>query len=195
VADGGPQAGVLCRYADELVVVCPTRERAEQARDLVAVLDRLGLRLHPDKTRIVHLRKGAEGFDFLGFHLRKCESWRRPGKWWLLRWPSERAMAAIRAKGPRADHPQPRPSAHERGRGPSQPRATRLGQLLPLRQLAWKFSAVDSYVRMRLAQLASTKHRRPGRNWPAGYNYAWSKRLGVYWLVGTVRSGAVHASR
>jgi hypothetical protein len=31
-----------------------------------ATLARLGLHLHPDKTRIVCLRNGAEGFDFLG---------------------------------------------------------------------------------------------------------------------------------
>lgn len=62
------------------------------------VLVGLGLSLHPDKTKIVCLRKGAEGFEFLGFHLRKCESRRRRGKWYLLRWPSQRAMAEIRAK-------------------------------------------------------------------------------------------------
>ena len=43
--------GVLVRYADDLVVVCPTRQRAEQARsEVAAVLAPLGLRLHPDKT-------------------------------------------------------------------------------------------------------------------------------------------------
>jgi hypothetical protein len=36
-----------------------------------AVLARLGLQLNPDKTRIVHLGRGAAGFDFLGFHLHK----------------------------------------------------------------------------------------------------------------------------
>ncbi len=82
----GRRPGTLVRYADDLVVVCPTRDRAEQARDLVAaVLAPLGLHLHPDKSRIVHLHKGTEGTDFLGFHLRKCESRRRPGKWWLPR--------------------------------------------------------------------------------------------------------------
>jgi hypothetical protein len=58
-----------------------------------------------------------------------------------------------------------------------------------------KFHAVDSYVRLRLARLASVKHGRPGRSWTTRYNYAWSQRLGVAWLVGTVRSGAVYARR
>ena len=49
---------------------------------------RLGLRLHPEKTRIVHLARGAEGFEFLGFHHRMRESWKRPGRWYLQKWPS-----------------------------------------------------------------------------------------------------------
>lgn len=192
----GRRPGMLIRYADDLVAVCPTRDRAEQAREVVAaVLATLGLRLHPDKTRIVHLHKGAEGFDFLGFHLRKCESWRRPGKWWLLRWPSKRAMAAIRAK---VRARTTRSHAHL----PMQEVVARLnlvlrgwGNYFRYGNSSRQFSAVDSYVRMRLAQLASTKHGRQGRNWTTRYNYAWSKRLGVAWLVGTVRSGAAHAPR
>ena len=40
------------------------------------ILGPLGLQLNPDKTRIVCLTEGAEGFDFLGFHCHKVESWR-----------------------------------------------------------------------------------------------------------------------
>jgi RNA-directed DNA polymerase len=192
----GRRPGTLVRYADDLVVVCPTRERAEQARDLVAaVLATLGLHLHPDKTRIVHLHKGAEGFDFLGFHLRKCESSKRRGKWWLLRWPSKRAMASIRAKVRER-------TARRHAHLPMEWVVTNLNRVLR----GWgnyfrygnssrQFMAIDSYVRLRLARLASVKHGRPGRNWTTRYNYAWSQRLGVAWLVGTVRSGAVHAKR
>ena len=96
---GGQRLGVLVRYADDLVVLCATREQAEQARELVAaVLDGLGLRLHPEKTRIAHLARGAEGFTFLGFEHRMRESWRQPGRWYLQKWPSRRAMASIRGK-------------------------------------------------------------------------------------------------
>ena len=62
----GWRLGVLVRYADDLVVLCPTESEAEQARQRVAeILVPLGLRLHPDKTRIVCLSKGQKGFDFL----------------------------------------------------------------------------------------------------------------------------------
>jgi retron-type reverse transcriptase len=64
----GRHLGVLIRYADDYVIVCSTRQRAEEAkRRSAAILGRLGLRLHPDKTRIVHLQGGTGGFDFLGF--------------------------------------------------------------------------------------------------------------------------------
>jgi hypothetical protein len=60
------------RYCDDFVILCTSRARAEHARNQVAaILATLGLRLHPDKTTIVHLAGGAGGFDFLGFHHRK----------------------------------------------------------------------------------------------------------------------------
>jgi hypothetical protein len=46
------------------VVLCATRRQAEEARELVtAILDGVGLRLHPAKTRIADRARGAEGFD------------------------------------------------------------------------------------------------------------------------------------
>ncbi|MGB7051828.1 MAG: group II intron maturase-specific domain-containing protein, partial [Acidimicrobiales bacterium] len=63
-----------------------------------AALAPIGLRLHPDKTRIVGLRQGKEGFDFLGFHHHMRESPKRKGRYYLQKWPSHRAMASIRAK-------------------------------------------------------------------------------------------------
>ncbi|MGH9214373.1 MAG: reverse transcriptase domain-containing protein [Acidimicrobiales bacterium] len=95
----GRRQGMLIRFADDFVVLCPTRQRAEQARDLaVATLAPLGLRLHPDKTRIVDIGRGAGGFDFLGFHHRMVESRKRRGRFWLNKWPSPRAMASIRGR-------------------------------------------------------------------------------------------------
>jgi RNA-directed DNA polymerase len=58
----------LVRYADDYVVFCESQEDAETARqDSQDWLATRGLRLAPNKTRIVHLTKG---FDFLGFNIR-----------------------------------------------------------------------------------------------------------------------------
>jgi group II intron reverse transcriptase/maturase len=60
------------RYADDIVALCRSREEAEQAWELIGqTLQGLGLKLSPEKTRIVHL---DEGFDFLGWHYQRAET-------------------------------------------------------------------------------------------------------------------------
>jgi RNA-directed DNA polymerase len=60
----------LIRYADDLVVVAPSREVLEQyvLPTLARFLAHRGLQLSEAKTRIVH---STEGFHFLGFELRR----------------------------------------------------------------------------------------------------------------------------
>src|SRR6201987_4862237 len=96
--------GELVRYADDGVVLCRSAAQAEHA--LAAggdILASLGLRLHPDKTKVVDLREGREGLDFLGCHFRARMSGRlweqkRIVRYYLHRWPSQRAMARLRDK-------------------------------------------------------------------------------------------------
>ncbi len=67
--------GELVRYADDFVVLCRTEASAREARWRIGlILDRLGLRLHPEKTRIVFVGDGGQSFDFLGFHHRKVRT-------------------------------------------------------------------------------------------------------------------------
>jgi group II intron reverse transcriptase/maturase len=88
--------GQLHRYCDDFVVVCRSREAAQQALDLVAgFLRRLKLNLHAGKTRVVDLGQG--GFDFLGFHFHKRPS-RRTGHLVPYAWPSQKAMKSVREK-------------------------------------------------------------------------------------------------
>ncbi|WP_058300475.1 group II intron reverse transcriptase/maturase [Gorillibacterium timonense] len=71
----GKTVGELTRYADDFVVVCKTRKDAIHAHKLIqAIMERLELTLHPEKTRIVGLWTGEEGFDFLGMHHRKTKA-------------------------------------------------------------------------------------------------------------------------
>ena len=73
--------GILCRYADDLVVMCWSRSLAEAAlARLTDLLADLGLKPKAAKTRIVHLEEGGEGFDFLGFHHRMVRSLGLHGK-------------------------------------------------------------------------------------------------------------------
>jgi RNA-directed DNA polymerase len=81
----------LIRYADDLVIGFEYREDAERVRAVLPRrMQRYGLALHPDKTRLLDFRqppaaqqdgKGPGTFDFLGFTL----YWRRTrwGRWRL----------------------------------------------------------------------------------------------------------------
>jgi group II intron reverse transcriptase/maturase len=189
--------GMLVRYADDFIVLCASRTRAEEARRRIGeILADLGLQLHPDKTRIACLTRGHEGFDFLGFHLHKVEAWKRRGRYYLQRWPSGRAMAAIRAKI--------REATDRRYVGHSIEwvvdnlnRVLRgWGAYFRYGNSARKFADIDSYVHERLAIFASIKHGlRYHRNWTRRFTGAWLRGLGVYRLSGRVRSGAAHALR
>jgi RNA-directed DNA polymerase len=70
----------LTRYADDWVVTC---ESAAEARAAVAaalrILNALGVQLHPQKTRVVHVRRG---FEFLGYKIKRGRGQLRlpPGK-------------------------------------------------------------------------------------------------------------------
>ena len=89
--------GVLVRFADDLLVMCRTREEAEAAlAALRLILAELGLELKDAKTRIVHLAGGGEGVDFLGFHHRWVRAKRARHVQFLARWPSRRAMQHAR---------------------------------------------------------------------------------------------------
>jgi RNA-directed DNA polymerase len=92
--------GVLVRFADDLLVLCRSREQAEAAlQRLRQLLAELGLAPKEAKTRIVHLQVGEEGFDFLGFHHRLVRSRPRDGRRpvdFLARWPADKAMRHAR---------------------------------------------------------------------------------------------------
>jgi len=61
--------GTLVRYADDFVVLCKTSKDAGQALEIIkAIMDKLELTLHPDKTKVVNLWDIKKGFDFLGYH-------------------------------------------------------------------------------------------------------------------------------
>ncbi|MER7009763.1 group II intron reverse transcriptase/maturase [Dactylosporangium sp. NPDC000555] len=84
----------LIRYADDFVVmVNGERHHAERLREQVAeVIAPLGLRLSPEKTRVVHI---DEGFDFLGFRIRRMRK-RGTQKSYIYTIPSRKAVKAIK---------------------------------------------------------------------------------------------------
>jgi group II intron reverse transcriptase/maturase len=59
----------LTRYADDWVVTCKTAAEARAAIEAAGrILNQLGVELHPQKTRIVHVQNG---FEFLGYKIKR----------------------------------------------------------------------------------------------------------------------------
>lgn len=62
----------IVKYSDDFVIVCKTKSEAENMFDkLKPYLDKRGLTLAEDKTKVTHI---SEGFDFLGFNLRQYKT-------------------------------------------------------------------------------------------------------------------------
>ena len=192
----GAHLGTLVRYADDFVVMCATRSACEQAEKRVRqVLARLGLELHPDKTRRVDLSWGKEGFDFLGCHLRKRMSgpiWvkSRRRMYFLQRWPSQRSLKRVRQRVKELTG---------RNRNGVKDVRVLIRDLNPVLR-GWgnyfrtgnadaKFNQVDDYVWQRLRGFL---RKRKGRNLRAGEAEAWThdffvKAHGLHRLRGTVQ--------
>jgi hypothetical protein len=183
------------RYCDDFVIVCYRQSQVIEAKRRVeAVLAELGLRLHPDKTRIVRLTAGEAGFDFLGFHHRMVASWKWPGRWYLQRWPSDRAMNSIRTKiRQRTDRRLVGMNIETIVTGIN-PVLRGWGNYFRRGNSARKFNHIDNYVDLRLARFASIKYGLPGRNWCGRFDHRWATATGVHRLTGTVL-GAAYARR
>jgi RNA-directed DNA polymerase len=186
--------GEVVRYADDFVVLCDSREQAEQAQEAAtAILGEVGLSLHPDKTRVIDLGEGHEGFDFLGCHLRARMSgklWerRRVVRYYLHRWPSQRSMkrarGRIKALTGRSQVGMELKAVIERLnlflRG--------WGNYFRTGNAANQFISLDRHVAWRLKRLLIKKR---GRNLRAGQADRWTRTWfhdqGLYKLMGTIR--------
>ena len=85
-----PGSPVAVRYADDVVVLCHSQEQAAQVKARLAEwLAPRGLAFNEDKTKIVRL---SEGFDFLGFNVR-----RYPNRKLLIK-PSKAAIRRLRER-------------------------------------------------------------------------------------------------
>jgi RNA-directed DNA polymerase len=84
----------LVRYADDFVImIAGRREHAEaQWVEVGEVLSELGLRLAPEKTRVVHI---DGGFDFLGFHIQR-HTQKGSIRRLVYSYPSKKSVASIR---------------------------------------------------------------------------------------------------
>jgi RNA-directed DNA polymerase len=186
--------GEVVRYADDFVVLCTTRDQADHAQECAAaLLGELGLALHPDKTRVVDLREGNEGFDFLGCHLHARMSGRlwedkRIIRYYLHRWPSQRSMQRARARVKALTGRNRVGRELEDVIGDLNPFLRGWGNYFRTGNAATKFIEMDRYVTWRLRRLLIKKR---GRNLRAGqadrWHRTWFHDQGLHKLMGTIR--------
>lgn len=198
------QLGVLVRYADDFVVLCRTETQAKEAmRRLGIILDRLRLRLHPEKTRVVRLGLGQGGMTFLGCYIRVMRS-HFNGRTYVFRWPSPRAMARVRervrvltGRVRRAGMKDMREVIRDLN-----PVLRGWGNYFRTGNASIKFSTMDRYVHNRLVNLLMRRGgwcRNKGRK-RAAIRHEWPhnrfvKEIGLYRLLGTIRyPGAAKAT-
>ncbi|MGH2831780.1 MAG: group II intron reverse transcriptase/maturase [Solirubrobacteraceae bacterium] len=187
--------GELVRWADDFVVLCRSEREAQAALRLAGeILAGLGLELHPDKTRVVDLREGREGFDFLGCHFRARVSGRLLERgirrYYLHRWPSQRAMKRVRGKVRALTDRRRRAGMRDIREVivDLNPVLRGWGNYFRTGNAADKFRQIDRHVERRLKRLLI---KRKGRNLRPGQVDQWTRQwfvgLGLLQLMGTIR--------
>ena len=160
--DGGRRT-LTVRYADDLVILCRSRAEAEAALAVLhAWVGENGLRLHPEKTRIVEA--ATEAFEFLGYRYEGANRFVRSKS-------LEKLKATVRAKTKRTD-----------GRSLSAIVSDLNGTLRGwlgyfTRCHRVTFGTLDGWIRKRLRSLLRkrkglkgiSRHGEDERRWPNGY--------------------------
>ena len=190
-------SGCSCTMRTMRCICCPTRERAEAAlAALGEILSGLGLSLAADKTRIVHVADGTQGYDFLGFHHRMVPSRRNPTFRYPACWPSDRAMRRARSRvreltGRNRRHVRTHLLVEDLNRFLRDWR-----QYFRYGNSARSFAKLDRHVTERMALLVSKRHGRHGRGNGMKHIIMFGNRLGLQALSGNVRYGRLaHADR
>jgi RNA-directed DNA polymerase len=147
------QAGYkMVRYCDDFVILCRTQAEAEAALALAqAWTQQHGLRLHPEKTRIVESSQAdhGSGFDFLGYRFAGGRRYVKP-----------KSLKALRDK-----------IRQKTGRTRSGTLDQIIAELKPTLRgwfgyfkhaISGTFRTIDGFVRRRLRAILRKREKRPG---------------------------------
>ena len=140
----------MVRYADDFVVLCGSREEAEEALALIRQwMEENRLEIHSEKTKVVDARPPG-GFDFLGYHFEQ-------GRRWPRRKSLRKFKDAVRAKTRRAN-------GHSLEAIIAEVNRTLVGWFEYFKHSYWTtFAPLDGWIRMRLRSILRKRHGRRGR--------------------------------
>lgn len=140
----------MIRYADDFVILCRSQSEAQRAlAEVEEWTTAAGLRLHPDKTRIVDATQRG-GFDFLGYHFER-----------QTRWPSRKSLGKFKDK---IRVQTKRTSGSSLQRIISELSRTQRGWFEYFKHSHWRtFRGLDKWIRMRLRSILRHRQGRKGR--------------------------------
>jgi len=153
----------MVRYADDFIILCDSEAKARAALAKVQEWTaQAGLRLHPEKTRIVDATERG-GFDFLGYHFERG-----------YRWPRRKSVAKLKAtirSKTRRTHGDSLRTIIETV---NQTLTGWFGYFKHSHKTA--FPPLDKWIRMRLRSILRHRRKRKGRargmdnvRWPNAY--------------------------
>jgi RNA-directed DNA polymerase len=169
----------MVRYADDMVVLCRSREEAESALEkLREWMAGAGLTLHPDKTRTVDMTVADSHFDFLGYRFKRS----RRG----------RLMRLVRPKSLRKLRETIKPRTRRNNGKSMEAIVADLNRTLGgwfgyfKHVSASELGGIDGWIRMRLRSILRKRHGLEGRGrgqdhhrWPNRY----FEKLGLFCLL------------
>lgn len=172
----------LVRYADDFVVLARKIEPRLESWIEAKIEQWMGLRLNPEKTRVVDMREQGASLDFLGYTFRFDRDLKGRGHRYLNLFPSKQALARERARLREMTSSRmcfvPLPELivqlNEHLRGWS----NYFGQGYPRKA----FRQINGYVRLRLSCHLRRRSQRPWRC-PEGVTvYTQLARMGLIYL-------------
>lgn len=165
----------LVRYADDFIITCSDREILEsQIKPAVSeFLQARGLTLSEEKTKITHI---DEGFDFLGFNIRKY-------KGTLLIKPSKKNVKEFLAKI-KSIVRKNQAIRQDKLIGLLNPVITGWGNYYKGCVAAKTFKNADAQIFYKLWAWALRRHRHKGKKWV--YNRYFLSKKGRAWTFGTM---------
>ncbi len=180
--------GKLIRYADDFVILFANRNDAELGLKLVnAKMAELGLTLNTEKTKIVNICDGRDGFDFLGFHHRQSMS-KKYRKRYTLKFPRKESVKKLKHNvklilGTRTILKLSLEDVVKL----VNPTLRGWMNYFKFGNSSKIFGKIDSYVHERLALWWSKKHQKTGRRWKTDFTWQKFSKSGIVIMAGNVK--------
>jgi len=179
--------GILVRYADDFVILFRSSSEARRGIELVKQkLAELDLELNEQKSKLVDMKSGKRGFDFLGFCHRRVKS-PKYNKYFLQKWPSCKSMKAIKS------NVKDLIGSRWILKWNIEDVVSRLNPVLRgwmnyfrFGNSSKRFRQIDSYIHERMALWWSKKHRKSGRRWKIDFTWEMHVNSGTQILSGNI---------